>query len=791
MRWTGLETARRFVLWAAIGCAMHTALIQPAAATSPQEQTDQAAQAAGDEPASETDLDAEVQRMHRGFDLLARSFTKKKRSELINLKTYSDAEWAQAERAVKTNNAACRKGDAEACLAAGRAYEAGDGVWIVPDIAYVLYNDACNLGLGEGCRAFIDLASTGHGYPDDSYDETDGLIEKGCDLGDAESCLRFAEALLDGSAEDVARADALLDASCTAGGMEACAALGRFLLESGTPEETERGTQILDAACRQTGAEACRTLTRHLESGPNPDPAQINIYTHYACYAGSADDCAEMGRRAWRGIGLAADRDLAMRYFAQSCSIEPLNCDLPRQLSALPRLRAACDADDARACADLGKALRAYSSPEYDRERAIALLETSCRKGVRDVCADAAAIISQRDPDAPARIAQLLETGCAADDPESCFKLARSLEYDPGTPELERAVALFGRLCDAQYPDACESEQRYAGVVASARILSAGETFTAPLPTDDPGAVLQAGEVMGVCFTGSERFRGKTYVKFNCDRGEKGIGSDRARPGQAPWQALLWRPATMFGNSLGPAQRVLCGGSLIAMGWVLTAAHCLTDEGIDLADKQARADYRIRLGVYDPGADEGVSYPILRVIRHPQFDPGNKFAFDVALIEYSPLAARAGGERDPDRANPIRAIALDPAKIGERKIAAGMPAYAFGWGWTAEQNSAATDYLQILKLDLSSEASCTALTGFTKALSNAALCAKGKNNEQTCYGDSGGPLVYYDPKNVRPVLIGIVSAGLKCGTTATKRASQYTRVAKVKDWIASYVPAIR
>ncbi len=791
MRLTGLETARRFVLWAAICCAAHAALIQPAAATGSPDQTVHAAETASEVPTSEADSDAEVQRMHRSFDLLARSFTKKKRSELINLKTYTDAEWAQLERDAEANNAACHKGDAEACLAAGNAYETGDGVWIVPAIAYILYTDACNLGLGEGCRAFVDLANSGYGYPEGGYEETDGMIEKACTLGDLAACDRFALELRDGSAENIARSDALLGASCKAGGMEACAALGGFLLESGKPEDVARATGILDAACRQTGVESCRTLARHLESAPAPDLAQINIYKHFACYLGSADDCAEMGTRAYRGVDVSADRELGLRYFAESCRIELLNCGVARSLGSLPRLRDACSQNDAKACADLGKALLEYESPEYDAGKALALLEPSCLSGVGDACADAAAtiLLLDRSGTQSERIAALLEKGCAAGSAESCFERASSMEADIGAPELERAVALYSRLCDAAYPQACDKEARYTGLVPSARILPAGENFIAPLPTDDATDLFQPSEAMEVCFTGSERFRGKTYVRFNCDRGEKGIGSDRARPGEAPWQALIWRPQTMKGVSLAPAQRVLCGGSLIAMGWVLTAAHCLNDEGIDLADKQARSGYRIRLGVYDPGADEGIDYPILRVIRHPQFDPKNKYAFDVALVEYSPLAARAGGDRDLDRANPIRSIALDPAKVGERQIKTGMPAYAFGWGWTAEQNSAATDYLQILKLDLSSEATCTALTGFTKALSNAALCAAGKKREQTCYGDSGGPLVYYDPKTARPVLIGIISAGKKCGTTG--RLSQYTRVAKVRDWIATYVPSIR
>mgnify|MGYP002788295205 CR=1 FL=1 len=68
-----------------------------------------------------------------------------------------------------------------------------------------------------------------------------------------------------------------------------------------------------------------------------------------------------------------------------------------------------------------------------------------------------------------------------------------------------------------------------------------------------------------------------------------------------------------------------------------------------------------------------------------------------------------------------------------------------------------------------SEDDCTALTKFTGALANAALCAGGKDGEQTCFGDSGGPLVLYSDNGRRPVLIGVVSAGKKCGTTGLPR----------------------
>ena len=414
------------------------------------------------------------------------------------------------------------------------------------------------------------------------------------------------------------------------------------------------------------------------------------------------------------------------------------------------------------------------------------MLESSCRSGVGDACYAAAQVID-RYPGGTERKRALLESGCDADDPRACFELALALERGYlGTTDIERAVILYSRLCDAEFPDACASESRFSGIVPSARVASADESFIPPLPMEGSTNVSRPSVIQEICFTGSERFRGKTYVEFNCERSEKGIGSQQARPGQAPWQALLWRPAILAGNPLSEAQRVLCGGSLIAQGWVLTAAHCLTDNGTKVGD----GGHRIRLGVYNPREDDGVSYPILRTIPHPQFDPSNKYVFDIALVQYDHRAGSAARTRNRfGVANPIFSISLDPKEVSKRKITKGMTVYAYGWGWTEAKSSQSTDYLQIVKMDLSSENACTALTAFRGDLSNAALCAGGKDREQTCFGDSGGPLVYYGDPGARPILIGVVSAGKKCGTTG--RASQYTRVAKVKSWIAEYVPGIR
>lgn len=738
------------------------------------------------EAAAETtvvDIDA------NGLDPLARRLTPKERSQRINLKTYSDEEWGRLEREVRADLAACDKGDAGACLRAGDAFLTGDGVWPVARIAETLYKEACDADNGEGCAALAALVETvpvGIQYePSPGFDDMNAYLEKACRLGDQVSCDEFAWRLR-GEANrndqfrrmvglalpvDLARSDALLESTCKAGGTTACLSIAELLQESGTPAEIERAASMLDDLCGDQVIGACQMMVT-LAAGDEP---RINRYLHAACHLKDAAACIDMAERAFRGIGTPPSRDLALAYYDEACRREAGYCEIARALRTTGRMRGTCPPDDARACTELGRALAVILSPEHDRQRASALLEAGCRAGVAGACVDAVEAVPTSRPDQHAHQTFLLETGCTAGDSDACSKLAQGLETGTyGIVDPDRAVALYAPLCDKGFPGACDAEERFAGFVPGARIRPANADYLAPLDSTQPRDLF-AYTVISDCFTASARFRGELFIQENCSQREKGIGSERARPGQAPWQALLWRPERLNGSDLSEAERVLCGGSVIAQGWILTAAHCLTDNGVDIS----RGGHRIRLGVFNPQDDQGVSYRIIRALPHPEFDMANKYLFDIALIQYDHRAPSVG--TSGQFRLPIAAIMLDPLPVGKRRIANGMPVYSFGWGWTATEKSASTDYLQVIAMELASEPVCTALTGFRKALDQAALCAGGKQRQQTCFGDSGGPLVSYGDAGGRPVLLGVVSAGKKCGTTG--RLSQYTRIAKVRDWI--------
>merc|ERR1712029_781906 len=201
-----------------------------------------------------------------------------------------------------------------------------------------------------------------------------------------------------------------------------------------------------------------------------------------------------------------------------------------------------------------------------------------------------------------------------------------------------------------------------------------------------------------------------------------------------------------------------CGGSLIAPGVILTAAHCVDKF------RQNPTELKIRCGEWDT-QHQTEPYPhqdrdVQNMAIHPEFD-GRNLQNDFAVIF-------TNGEFILDQH--IDTACLPAAD----EIFDGTTCFATGWG--KDQFGAAGQYQVVLKeidLPVVNHGVCqdklrTPRLGQKYKLHDSFLCAGGIPGKDTCKGDGGSPLVgpsKYDPNTY--VQAGIVAWGIGCGEQGT------------------------
>jgi len=238
------------------------------------------------------------------------------------------------------------------------------------------------------------------------------------------------------------------------------------------------------------------------------------------------------------------------------------------------------------------------------------------------------------------------------------------------------------------------------------------------------------------------------------------VGGSNAVRGSLPWQVSIQRD-----------NRHICGGTVIAKRWILTAAHCFSSSISGIV---------IVAGEHTLKRSEGSEQKIkvVRHIFHPQWGGRNRIPMknDIALLK---LAQDIRYDRYTQPA------CLPKLATENTDYKAGNMVTISGWGSTKAAPYATRDApstLQVAKVRLIADNTCKQRQNYGPyRITYSMICAGklGEGGVDACKGDSGGPMVM----NVggKYTVLGVVSWGIGCARP--DKPGVYTRVARFDKWI--------
>ncbi|XP_065676465.1 serine protease 55-like [Hydra vulgaris] len=284
-----------------------------------------------------------------------------------------------------------------------------------------------------------------------------------------------------------------------------------------------------------------------------------------------------------------------------------------------------------------------------------------------------------------------------------------------------------------------------------------------PLPSQPPPPVPNNGpEDSSTC--GKSKLNqnpdSKTFKSTNLARV---VGGTKSTIGEWPWMAMIL--IKKFDGPFEPS----CGGVLLGLDWIITAAHCVAD----VANKN---DILVRLGVLERSKKlkQTQEFSISDVYVHPQYKTEKEYNNDVAMIKL----------KKPAMVNHfVESICI----LNNHKFSHGDQCFIAGWGKVWNDGIKPAPFSEILRhgmVTIRKTSECNDIYG--ERLTENMICAGDESGvPDTCLGDSGGPLMCQE--DGQWILTGITSWGPEIGCGQSNMYGVYTNVKTVQNWIKSVI----